>query len=372
MHESQLKALLLLNKIAGLHAKNIGDLLSLYGESVDALISPAALNELARAKNAGRRLADRIRHAQNVFDADAELRLIEKNKVVIIGFQDKRYPPLLREISDPPLVLYKKGNAELDKEFLSIVGSRNASFYGMEVADYFAKECAAHGIGVVSGFAKGIDAAAHRGVLAAEGTTVAVLGCGIDVIYPRIHERLYTEIVEKGAVISEFSMGTEPFNYHFPRRNRIIAGLARGVLVVEASPRSGSLITARLALEEGREVYSVPGKITYEGAKGTNRLLREGARFVESIEDILEDYPASSPHSIVSMQRVPEAQGELCRVLTQDERKVLARISSVPKSVDEINGDLALPLNTVQMILTHLELKKMITKRTGGTFVLQK
>jgi DNA processing protein len=369
MNDQALKALLLLNRLPGLHAKNIGELLSLFG-TLDALVDPRTLNELSALNAAGKRLSDRIRREHNVFDAEQELRLIEKNNVDIIGFEDQRYPSLLREIADPPLALYQRGLCDLEKESLSIVGSRNASFYGLEIAEAFAKGCAEHSIRVVSGFAKGIDAAAHRGALAAGGTTVAVLGCGVDVIYPRSHERLYEEIMENGALISEFAMGTAPFGYNFPQRNRIIAGLSRGVLVVEASPRSGSLITARLALEEGREVYSIPGKINYEGAKGTNRLLREGARFVESIEDILEDYPGCQrENDVAPQQRASQREGSV-QALSLDEQQVLALISSTPKSADDIGRDLTLPLNTVQMILTQLELKKVITKRTGGAFVL--
>jgi DNA processing protein len=197
-----------------------------------------------------------------------------------------------------------------------------------------------------------------------------VLGCGVDIIYPRSHAGLHEQIIEHGALISEFSMGTEPFGYNFPQRNRIIAGLARGVLVVEASPRSGSLITARLALEEGREVYSIPGKINYEGAKGTNRLLREGARFVESIEDILEDYPGCTREKEAARQPCTVEREYAFQSLSLNEQQVLALISSTPKSADDIGRDLTLPLNTLQTILTQLELKRVIIKKIGGAFVL--
>ncbi|MBN1493871.1 MAG: DNA-processing protein DprA [Candidatus Omnitrophica bacterium] len=367
MNTKELVALLLLNRISSLNAKNIRTFVSMYG-SWAAMISDRAISEIAHINSAGRRLADRIAHEKSVFDHEGELRLIERNNVDIIPYDDDRYPALLKEIADPPLVLYKKGTLPFPvKPCLSIVGSRNASFYGLEMAEYFAKECAQRGITIVSGFAKGIDSAAHQGALKADGCTIAVFGCGVDVIYPRMNQKLYGKILECGACLSEFPMGIEPFRYNFPQRNRIIAGLARGVLVVEASARSGSLITARMALDEGREVYSIPGKVNYAGAKGTNRLLREGARFVESIEDILEDFP-----EIESVSSPPITKDKAIRDLSCEEKSVLAVITSRPISVDQITSVIDMPITTLQPLLTSLELKRLISKQAGGSFVVQK
>jgi DNA processing protein len=204
------------------------------------------------------------------------------------------YPPLLEEIYDPPLILYTRGQIEvLKKTCLAVVGARKPTIYGLHIAQAIAADLGGRGITIVSGLARGIDAAAHRGCVEAGGNTVAVLGCGIDVVYPREHRRLADVITQKGLLLSEFPPGTPPAPHNFPARNRIISGLTAGTLVVEATEHSGSLITARLAMEQNREVYAVPGNITAPQSYGPNFLIKQGARLVQSWKDIVEELPAS-------------------------------------------------------------------------------
>jgi DNA processing protein len=209
---------------------------------------------------------------------------------ICLTFVDDHYPELLRQISDPPAVLYLRGNSELlNTCCIAIVGSRASTSYGNRTAFGLAKKLGSAGVTVVSGLALGIDAESHRGVLAGDGATIGVLGCGIDVVYPRQHVELYREVIEKGAIVSEYPLGTSPEGFRFPARNRIIAGLSQGVVVVEAARKSGSLITAQLALDEGREVYGVPGQVDSYKSGGVHWLLQQGAKLVQSETDILED-----------------------------------------------------------------------------------
>ncbi|HXE41327.1 MAG TPA: DNA-processing protein DprA [Azonexus sp.] len=208
----------------------------------------------------------------------------------IVTLADAGYPPALLEIPDPPSVLYVRGNpALLQNRGLAVVGSRNATPQGVQTAENFARTIAAKGIGIISGLALGIDAAAHRGALAASGETIAVIGTGADRLYPARNRELALAIAEHGAIVSEFPLGTPAIASNFPRRNRIISGLSRGVLVVEAAPESGSLITARLAAEQGREVFAIPGSIHSVVARGCHKLIKQGAKLVETAQDILEE-----------------------------------------------------------------------------------
>jgi len=216
--------------------------------------------------------------------------LARENKVKTLGIADKDYPTNLRYIYDPPATVYLKGNiVPEDNIAIAIVGSRRATHYGLKNAKSLAFELAVRGITIVSGLARGVDSAAHRGALEAKGRTIAVLGSGLNVIYPKENERLAEEIAQNGAVISEFPLDAGPQRYHFPRRNRVISGLSLGVVVVEAAQKSGALITANCALEQGREVFALPGKIDSFTSRGTHDLIKQGAKLVESIEDIIEE-----------------------------------------------------------------------------------
>lgn len=231
-----------------------------------------------------------LRKIESDFHPDEELDQCEKNGITLIPYGSEDYPVLLREISDPPLLLYVKGKILPEDQFaVAVVGSRHASFYGETQTKQISAALAEAGVTVISGLARGIDSAAHEAALHTKtGRTLAVMGCGLNVIYPKENARLYEKIQERGAVISEYALGTPPAGLYFPRRNRIISGLSLGVLVVEAHTRSGSLITAREAMEQGREVFAVPGAVDQLTSRGTNQLIKQGAALVENAHDILE------------------------------------------------------------------------------------
>ena len=244
----------------------------------------------------------------------------------LLTLGDAAYPKTLLEIADPPSLLYVRGQpALLQKSALAMVGSRNATPQGMQTAENFSRTLAAHHLAIVSGLALGIDAAAHRGALAAGGDTVAVIGTGADRLYPARNQELALAIAERGAIVSEFPLGTPAIAANFPRRNRIISGLARGVLVVEAAPQSGSLITARLAAEQGREVFAIPGSIHSPVARGCHQLIKQGAKLVETAADILEELGSLDP--MPAPAPLPDAVPEPA---------LLAALGHDPCSLDEL------------------------------------
>jgi DNA processing protein len=295
-----------------------------------------------------------------------------EGKIIPLG--DERYPERLRAIHDPPAVLYCDGMPEQqDRQAVAIVGSRRATPYGLRVTDGLAGELSALGFTIVSGFARGIDAAAHRAALAAGGRTIAVLGCGLDVDYPHGHASLHAEIAGSGAVLTEFAPGTPPLAAHFPRRNRIISGLALGVVVIEAAEDSGSLITARLALEQGREVFAVPGPIDAPTSRGPHGLLKQGAKLVEAVEDILEELlpqmeapftPTLSGHPLLPrLQRVPEG-------LSPEEEIIHSLLTRDPRHLDDLTERSDLPAAEVARILLGLELKALVRQLPGQRYCL--
>jgi DNA processing protein len=281
----------------------------------------------------------------------------------LLTYWDADFPPLLKSIPDPPALLYGRGVRHFG-EALAIVGSRAPSPTGRMVAETLAQAVASQGVTIVSGLARGIDGAAHRGALAAGGSTIAVLGCGIDRVYPPEHARLFAQIAESGTLLSEYLPGSEPLSGHFPGRNRIISGLSRGTLVVEAALDSGSLITAELALEHGREVFAVPGSIDRPTSAGPNRLIKEGAHPVTECADILAVlWPACC-------SRQPPAEG--CRPAVALEEPVRAGWSALgehPRHVDEFTGELGLTAGELSAILLHLELLGGIEQLPGARFV---
>jgi DNA processing protein len=252
-------------------------------------IFQADIQEIARVPGISIDIAKRIKQVLSSKEFAQELEQIEKDKIEIIIINDSRYPVLLKEIYDPPLVLYVKGDVLVfqDKMF-AIIGCRRASGYGLKQAGQIAQALAKINLCIVSGMARGIDTAAHKGALFVKGKTIAVLGSGLNNIYPPENKFLFDQIVKNGAVVSEFALNTEPLPENFPRRNRIISGLCRAILVVEAAQRSGSLITADLALNQGREVFAVPGLANSSNAQGTNKLIKEGAKLVENAQDIID------------------------------------------------------------------------------------
>jgi len=284
------RCLLALNMVEGLGSVKISQLLEHFNKAAN--IFGAQAEELERVFGIGAKIAGRIKN----FDwqvLDKELKLIKKHDIGVVTIAESDYPESLKQISDPPPVLYFKGSILSGGFNFAIVGSRRASYYGISVAEKFAQQLAALGIVIVSGMARGIDTASHKGALKAKGATLAVLGSGLLNIYPPENKLLAEKIAKSGAVISEFPLNTPPLRENFPRRNRIVSGLSRGVLVVEAAERSGALITADLALDQGRDVFAVPGEVDSPTSLGANYLIKQGAKLVNSIEDILEEYRLS-------------------------------------------------------------------------------
>lgn len=299
---------------------------------------------------------------RRVFDPEKEIERCEKLGIGLISFGDQNYPSLLKETSDPPLILYVRGNLlESDQAAVAIVGTRHPSLYGAEQAKRFAQRLAEMGLTIVSGFARGIDREAHERALGVRyGRTIAVLGSGLDVIYPKEHQSLYEEIIEKGALISEFALGTPPLADNFPKRNRIIAGLSLGVLVVEAHSRSGSLITAHLAADEGREVFALPGRVDQLGSRGTHLLLKEGAQLVECPEEIFD---ALSPQlwPLAPPSPVPNS-------FDDEEKDFLTLFAKSPLAVEEVARRAPHPISLTVGLLTQLELKGALRKRIDGRY----
>lgn len=284
----------------------------------------------------------------------------------ILTLTDPAYPPQLKEIASPPPVLFVHGQPGiLHRAQLAIVGSRNPSSIGRKLAFEFARSLAELGLVITSGLALGIDGAAHQGALAS-GTTIAVVGTGPDQVYPPQHKNLAAEIATCGAIVSEFVPGTPVHAKHFPRRNRIIAGLSMGTLVVEAARRSGSLITAQFALEQGREVMAIPGAIHNPQAKGCNALIREGATLVETIEDILETLNFIPPSS--SILDTPKSSGTPSDELSEDYQDLLSKIDYVPTPVDRLIEMTGLTPADLASMLLVLELKGYIAAAPGGCY----
>lgn len=283
--------------------------------------------------------------------------------VWLLSCTDTDYPPLLRNIPDPPALLYGCGVRRFG-EALAVVGARTPSATGKTAAEALSREIAAQGLTIVSGLARGIDAAAHRGALATGGHTIAVLGCGIDRIYPAENERLFAQIAENGTLLSEYLPGSDPLPGHFPGRNRIISGLSRGTLVIEAAIDSGSLITAELALEQGREVFAVPGSIDRPTSAGPNRLIKDGAHPVTEAADILSVlWPGRS-------RQAPAAEhGRFAATLSEPARSVWSALGEQPRHVDELARELGLTAGDLSAILLHLELQGGIEQLPGARYI---
>ena len=299
---------------------------------------------------------------------EAEWVRLQEEGINLLCLNDPQYPANLAAIPDPPVVLFVRGALEArDLVSVAVVGSRAASPTGLIFTERLCGDLAQAGVTVVSGLAVGIDSAAHRGSLRVRGRTLAVLGCGLDVDYPRGNAKLRREISQSGAILTEFPLGTPPVAGHFPMRNRIISGLALGVVVVEAAHRSGSLITARLALEQGREVFAVPGMVRHYQSVGPHRLLKQGAKLVESAEDILEEI-----RPLIRPSWAPKAEAENAagsQIATQEEAALLRTLDLHPRHVDEICRSLQWPVSQVMSILLALELKGAVAQLPGKYFV---
>lgn len=349
----------------GASARRLNQLLDHFG-SPEAFFdaSPRAVSEAARCP---------IAVAEKLLDpayapSPRDLRLMEQLQVRLIRRCDPEYPELLREIADPPVALYCRGElTAVDRKAVAIVGSRQASDYGKRTAERLAKDLVAAGFTVVSGLARGIDTAAHWGAVRAGGRTLACLGCGVDVAYPYENRSLANSIAASGAVLSEYPMNAPPDAWHFPSRNRIVSGVSLGVIVVEAPPGSGSLITATCAVDQNREVFAVPGNVDNRLNRGAHALIRDGAKLVETVEDILEElhFGASPAQPRLDLELAPAAPPEL----TPAETALHALLGPEPKPIDDLILESSLAAAHVNATLLILELKGVARRLPGNAYV---
>lgn len=345
-------------------AKRIWSLVERFGSARAAWL--ASERDLVEIGGFSREAAVSISQRRARVDLGEELKRLENGKIDYVLYDEPAYPEMLRGIFDPPPGLFVKGTLPpADALAVAIVGSRRPTPYGLAVAEKMAGELARAGVVVVSGMARGIDSSAHVGALSAGGPTVAVLGCGVDVVYPRENQRLMEKIMAGGAVLSEFAPGSPPEAWHFPVRNRIISGLCKATLVVEAGERSGALITADCALEQGRDVLAVPGNIGSPLSKGPNRLIKQGARLVEGVEDILEEIGVSS------LFKAGAGKAPLLHQLTKEEKTVFQLLSHEPAHLDELVARSRLQAQEILACLMFLEIKGLARQLPGKFYVLR-
>jgi DNA processing protein len=299
--------------------------------------------------------------------AEVHLRRLASLDIRIVTLYDDRYPEYLKNIPDPPVVIYVCGTLVRDEPCIAVVGSRKASPYGLGMAEKLSCELAGSGLCIISGLARGIDSKAHCGALSANGRTIAVLGCGPDQVYPDENRMLAKRIRSNGAIISEFVPGTPPLPINFPFRNRIISGISQGVLVIEAGERSGSLITAYYALDQGREVFAMPGNINSSTSRGTNRLIKEGAKIVTDVGDILEELKIPcGPGNIIQGAKGPIPTDSF----TPDEKTIAVKLADGPAHIDAIASDCGLSVQTAGSVLVMLELSGFVEQLPGKYYRL--
>jgi DNA processing protein len=365
--DSKTLDLLRLTLVPGVGPKTCRTLIDLFGSAGEVL--EARESALREVPGVGSKLAEKIARASKEVDAEAELALCRKMGVSVLRADEEGYPPSLAEIPDPPSLLYIRGKIEpADQIAIALVGSRKCTSYGLRIAEKLATSLARVGLTVVSGLARGIDAAAHRGALNGGGRTLAVLANGLSEIYPPEHEELARDVAASGAIISESPMRQGPLAGLFPQRNRIISGLSLGVVVVEATPRSGSLSTAKHATEQNREVFAVPGPVDSLSSRGCHDLISDGARLVETVDDILDELGPL----VREVKAKPEEPGirhpaELS--LTDQERTLLGRLDDHPVSVDELIAGSGLTASQVMATLSVLEMRRLVRRQPGPRFV---
>jgi DNA processing protein len=363
--ERELARWVALSRVAGLGCVGFKKLAEHFGDPTQALSAPAAA--LVEIQGLDPQAVEGLRHFSAWDEVEKEILKAEKAAVKIVPFTDLSYPSRLRTLADPPPLLYVKGEIKReDQQAVAVVGSRSTSDYGRRVARDLCRGLASLGFTVVSGMARGIDGTAHEAALNGGGRTLAVLGSGVDRIYPPEHDRLYQRISDNGAVISEFPLGTRPLAFNFPARNRLISGLSMGVVVVEATEKSGSLITAALALEQGREVFAVPGEVGASRSRGAHRLIRQGAKLVESVEDIMEEI---APQLV---DRGGKAAGPPRRLLPpafgEEFQKIFGLFQERALQIDEIIESTGYAPSKVSEILLQLELQGYIKPLPGKKY----
>ena len=360
MSERDIRYWIGFNKVSGIGAARLQALLDYFGDLQTAWRAP--VHDLRQVGLDRRSLANLLK-ARDKLDLDAEMGRLEGANVRVLTWSDASYPPHLRQVYNAPPVLYVRGQIEKRDEWaVAVVGTRRASVYGKEAARMIGTGLAQAGVTVVSGMARGIDTVAHRTCLDAGGRTIAVLGCGVDVTYPPENARLVGEIVERGAIVSEYALGTRPDASNFPPRNRIISGLTLGTVVAEAGLGSGALITASFAAEQGREVFAVPGNVFARGSRGANELIQQGAKLVCNVTDVLEE---------LNLTMVSE-QAQIRAVIPENETEALLldRLSAEPVHVDELRRAVQMPIAQVSSTLALMELKGMVRQVGGMKYVM--
>jgi len=379
MNQESLRFWIALKAIPGIGNSAVSALIDRFGSP--SSVFSAGESDLCSSAGISKSIAQSIINFKNWDKIFRQIDALNKNGIKIITFQDEYYPAHLRNIYDRPVLLYVLGTLRKEDVSVAVVGSRRASAYGKYTTEKISRDLSQQGITVVSGMARGIDSCAHRGALSVSGRTIAVLGCGLNVVYPPENEKLFKEIVQHGAVISEYPLDSQPMPYNFPARNRIISGMSYGVVVVEAGEKSGSLITARLAMEQGRDVFAIPGAIDSPSSRGANSLIKQGAKLIENIDDILEDLlpqiekPSCAKPDFPETQKanrvIPDTKADSVKLdgINQDIVKVLTQGKSHADDIIKAMG--AAPACVLSALIT-LELKGIIEQHPGKIFSLKK
>ncbi|MGA9769153.1 MAG: DNA-processing protein DprA [Blastocatellia bacterium] len=353
------------SRTAALLIDRFGSPAACFAQSVSALESFGLKRDtIAAMKSAGPRE-----------QASKQLEELDRVGADVLTLTDPRYPDLLRETYDPPIVLYAKGDFDraMSQPSIAVIGSRHCSTYGRNVAEMLARELAQRGITIISGLARGIDSAAHRSAIEGGGLTLAVMGTGLDTVYPKENRKLADQIIEHGALITEFPLSTPPLPQNFPFRNRVISGLSLGVLIIEGAERSGSLITARMAYEQGREVFAVPGNITSSKSFGPNYLIKDGAKLVQTWRDVVEEFPVELKSRILASERTEGLPQQLSLdevLLSEAERRILVSIKDdEPVHIDQLISGMSLSSGELLSALLKLEMMDRIKQLPGKCFV---
>ena len=370
------EALIALNMMPGIGARTVLRMREKFGSA--SAIFEAGKEELADVQAVGEVRAQRLFDELRCVPYREEIGQAEKSRVALVTLDDEAYPELLRQIADPPLALYAAGDvAALKKTGCAIVGTRHASLYGRETARRFGYQLAAAGYSVISGFARGIDTEAHAGAVQAGGVTVAVLGGALDRLYPQENKKFAREVVEKGGlIVTEYPFGRQADRQSFPQRNRIVSGMSRGVLVIESPLKSGTMITVGQALEQGRTVMAVPGRVDSRVSEGCHRLIREGARLVTCVDDVIEElqdlFAAAGTERPVAVAGSRECSGgeavAKLPALSPEERLVYKEIGEEGCYADSIVRACGLDTGRVNSILVGLQIKRLVKTGPGGLF----
>ena len=363
------KALMVLNGLPHVGPVTLNRLLGAFdGDAVKVM--QAGRKALLKVAGVGPKIAGTLKGWRQHFDLRRELEILNQHNASFLTFKDGGYPELLKQISDPPIGLYSRGVLELERlRFIAIVGTRQPTLYGQKQAGRFAARLAGAGYCVVSGLARGIDATAHIGALDAGGATVGVLGCGLDVVYPQENAGLYDHIFREGLVLSEFPFGRGADRQTFPMRNRVVAGMCEAVVVVESGSNGGSLITARFAGEQGRQVFVLPGRVDQSTSAGCHQLIRDGATLVTCAEDVIDELGAVGSDVLKLQREVEGANRELPQDLSSGEGRVLEALEGGEVLLlEDVASRTELPVHEVAASMMMLELKRLVAKRADGRF----